>query len=92
VKDMLDLLSTEPIGQILLCNMVDALEDGALDKAYMADFLRCCRDAHQKLPATSVADLVGLVADTAMTSAPLGASAGETFLLGCSTPVVFVKR
>jgi hypothetical protein len=87
MKDLLDLLCTDPIGQILLCNMVDALDDpdvDSVDSGFLSAFLHVCSAANAHAPAATAAELVSLFTGTAAVPGSGGPASSSSFLLACS--------
>ena len=87
-KQMLDLLCKEASGQIVACNIldaVDAVDDSVVDAATAKEFLLKCLQAYQEVPCLTTKEIIGLFTKTARGILPTKGEA--SFLFMCRNPL-----
>jgi hypothetical protein len=85
MRAMLTLLCTDPLGIILLCNIVDGLMDDSISGAYVGHLLIACRRRYCADRSMTATDLVDVIDKT--TSAASGPAGAATCLLACRPPL-----
>lgn len=88
--DLLDLLFQKPLGAVVVCNIVDCLDEALVDAPFVRAFIGAAEAAFdQEKPKTTI-NVIGMLAKVARGRLPVSVSGapsiGRSFLCGCTVP------
>ncbi|MGQ0593667.1 MAG: hypothetical protein ACT4QB_13765 [Gammaproteobacteria bacterium] len=88
MDDLLDLLFQEPLGAVVVCNIVDCLDEALVDAPFVRAFIGAAEAAFDQEKPKTTMNVVGMLAKVARGELPVSVSGApsiaRSFLCGCT--------